>query len=282
MSKALGLCIVWLFTFNYALALSNNYYSQELFNPATQTDTDTFRQILFENLSLYHIKQADHQPDIIVKKCPRNQRCTKHTFLSYTEARKVLMGNIHLETENQEYFINTLYCQEKMFARDFGSGRGPAPDRIPSHNILNAEHMWPQSRFSRNFPKKMQKADLHSLYPAKSKVNGMRGNLPFAEVSRVKKDICDNTKLGYTNRDTRTYFEPAPSVRGDIARALFYFSIRYKISIDKVQESYFRKWHIEDPVSALEISKNQKVYEAQKNRNPFVDHPEWVEFINNF
>ncbi len=38
-------------------------------------------------------------------------------------------------------------------------------------------------------------------------------------------------------------------------------------------------WHERDPVSQKEILRNEEVYAIQGNRNPFVDHPEFVERI---
>ncbi|MCV5868870.1 endonuclease, partial [Escherichia coli] len=40
-----------------------------------------------------------------------------------------------------------------------------------------------------------------------------------------------------------------------------------------------KRWHNADPVSQKEIDRNQAVYEFQGNRNPFIDHPEFVEQI---
>jgi len=39
------------------------------------------------------------------------------------------------------------------------------------------------------------------------------------------------------------------------------------------------KWHREDPVSEKELKRNNAVYAHQKNRNPFIDYPELVEYI---
>jgi hypothetical protein len=39
------------------------------------------------------------------------------------------------------------------------------------------------------------------------------------------------------------------------------------------------QWHNNDPVSQKEILRNQAIYQIQGNRNPFIDHPEFVERI---
>ncbi|MBN1199869.1 MAG: endonuclease, partial [Bacteroidales bacterium] len=36
------------------------------------------------------------------------------------------------------------------------------------------------------------------------------------------------------------------------------------------------QWHSDDPVSGKETGRNNAVYLVQQNRNPFVDHPEFV------
>jgi chitodextrinase len=35
-------------------------------------------------------------------------------------------------------------------------------------------------------------------------------------------------------------------------------------------------WHLQDPVSPTEINRNNASYTVQGNRNPFIDHPEYV------
>ncbi len=101
-------------------------------------------------------------------------------------------------------------------------------------------------------------------------------------------------------------FEVWQDRRGDVARSLLYMDVRYEggshavsggpepdlILTDDVnliqttgvnaatgylgRLSVLLQWHEEDPVSADELARNEVVYRWQGNRNPFVDHPEWV------
>ena len=54
-------------------------------------------------------------------------------------------------------------------------------------------------------------------------------------------------------------------------------------SKDQVYKTWFvkllLKWHKMDPVSQHEIQRNNVGQKFQGNRNPFIDHPEWVEAI---
>ncbi|HBY65910.1 MAG TPA: hypothetical protein DEG42_05995 [Acholeplasmataceae bacterium] len=43
--------------------------------------------------------------------------------------------------------------------------------------------------------------------------------------------------------------------------------------------SLLLEWHKEDPVDDFERNRNQKIFEAQGNRNPFIDKPEYVHLI---
>ena len=90
--------------------------------------------------------------------------------------------------------------------------------------------------------------------------------------------------IGYADSTQQhiKFFDPPNEVKGDIARAMFYFSIRYKIQIHEPQETFLRLWHYEDPVSEWEIERNNRVFYLQFNRNPFIDYPDLVEKILNF
>ncbi|MNL52021.1 Extracellular ribonuclease precursor [compost metagenome] len=75
-----------------------------------------------------------------------------------------------------------------------------------------------------------------------------------------------------------------------MARALLYFYTTYAVAkspgvwLDnfRVEHDTLLKWHREDPVDADERRRNEAIYKLQKNRNPFIDHPEYVEAIGAF
>ena len=97
--------------------------------------------------------------------------------------------------------------------------------------------------------------------------------------------------------DTNEYsFEPRDAVKGDVARMLFYMDTRYEGQditpdlelVDRVTSVGEAKlgtlcrlieWHKNDPVDEVEISRNNRIYEFQGNRNPFIDHPEWATLL---
>jgi endonuclease I len=77
-------------------------------------------------------------------------------------------------------------------------------------------------------------------------------------------------------------FEVRPGFRGDIARAHFYFAVRYDLNIPPAEEVVLREWHCADPPDLEELIRNDLVENAQQNRNPFVDRPRLVDAISDF
>jgi len=90
-----------------------------------------------------------------------------------------------------------------------------------------------------------------------------------------------------------TVFEPIDAYKGDFARNYFYMVTRYfnedndwdsnelvnGADLTNVGLALLEKWHEQDPVSQKEINRNNAVYDIQNNRNPFIDHPEYVNDI---
>ena len=150
----------------------------------------------------------------------------------------------------------------------------------------NTEHTYAQSWFS-SPESSVKKADLHHLFPSNSVVNSSRGNLPFFTVaSHATANVYYNTTPWQSFRGPNTsgiqVFEPCDHSKGDIARALLYFNTRYYDTLTQQNVNMIPdliQWHFADPPDATEITRNQGIYEFQTNRNPYVDHPEFVSRI---
>ena len=124
-----------------------------------------------------------------------------------------------------------------------------------------------------------QKSDLHHLFPVKSLANSTRGNSPFAEVSGEGLPDCKSSIRGIDIYSQNSAFEPPQSHKGNVARALFYFAVRYKLNIPQHEEIHLRRWHTEDPVDSLESLRHEKIALIQGNRNPFIDDPYLIDRI---
>ena len=200
-----------------------------------------------------------------------------HKALGYNPAKKYLFGQLHLEKGPEGYFVKDLYCE-------INYTKGVGPGNMPDQNQLNCEHTWPQSKFTKAFPNELQKSDLHHLFPTDSKANSTRGNFEFADVVKNENlSNCDASRSGASvTSGGHTYFEPPLSHKGNVARAIFYFSIRYKMPIGDAQEEFLRRWNQLDPVDDAEMARNNEIEKLQGNRNPFIDHPELIDQISDF
>jgi len=139
-------------------------------------------------------------------------------------------------------------------------------------NSFNCEHTWPQSLFNKSEP---ERADIHHLFPTDVNANSRRGSYPFGVVSNASWSE-GGSKVGGSK------FEPRDDHKGDVARAMFYFAIRYQnySGFLNSQESVLRQWYKSDLPSTKEINRNESIFSYQKNRNPFVDHPEFLDRIS--
>ena len=161
------------------------------------------------------------------------------------------------------------------------------------NNSWNREHVWPKSH---GFPDEDDNAytDVHNLKPCDRSVNTSRGtkDYDFGGSQHSEATEC------LTDSDS---WEPSDSVKGDIARILFYMVVRYDPGYDHNNNSFdlelvdyttpnnndpilgklssLIQWHYDDPVDDFEINRNEIIYEFQENRNPFIDHPNIVSFI---
>lgn len=259
------------------------YYGQEFYNDLKSgVQNENLITRLKQVLRSYHIRQ-NGRPDQIAKDCQGqgNGACYAHTSVGYDKARVFLMGGFYLVKRSDGYAVKEVYCDKEYGRSEFGKKQQPGPNQIPANDVVNVEHTWPQSRFSGRHPKDVQKADLHHLYPTDSELNSIRGNHNFGEVVRDKQQLKCNSgaRYGTDSKSGRDIFEPPQAHKGNVARALFYFAIRYDMQIDPIEEAYLRKWHKEDPVDDEELRRQEEIYKVQGNRNPFIDFPDLADRI---
>ena len=162
----------------------------------------------------------------------------------------------------------------------------------------NKEHCWPESRnMSGSGP---DQVDVHNLYAEDKDVNALRGNLIFDESDPADPgyrlpatNATPQTSL-QTSMDSNSW-EPPPASKGNVARAAFYMALRYGVDepdrppLELVDAPTTNQmgvlttllaWHAADPPDQMESNRNAIIYTTyQHNRNPFIDHPEWVEEI---
>lgn len=259
------------------------YYGEEFYRDLQTGASDEALQNRLKNvLRSYHIAVKGSY-DMLVKVCQQGQgRCYAHQAIGYKAARVFLMGKYYLVKEGNRYAVRDVYCNTDRRESDF-RGQRPSPGTIPDNTVVNVEHTWPQSKFTNKFPDDVQKSDLHHLYPTDSQLNAIRGNHPFGEVRKDLMDLkCPEARFGVGTSGSDEVFEPPQNHKGNVARALFYFSVRYDLPIDQNQEQVLRKWNQEDPVDEDEINRNNEIFKTQANRNPFVDFPELAERISDF
>lgn len=162
-------------------------------------------------------------------------------------------------------------------------------------DCYNREHIFPQGYFNSASP---MVSDIHHIVPTDGKVNGYRSNFPFGKVGSANFISENGSKRGTSASPnySGTVFEPIDEFKGDVARMILYFATRYESKLSSFDDNdiltnsafpgvedwelaVFKEWHTNDPVSQREIDRNNAAYSFQGNRNPFIDHPEYVALI---
>ncbi len=204
------------------------------------------------------------------------------------------LWNAYKKTDIKPGTTNTIW---DMYSNcNFDADKNRAGNYKKEGDAFNREHSVPQSWFSEASP---MKADLFHVYPTDGYVNNRRSNFPFGEVSNPTYTSGNGSKLGKSSFEgySGTVFEPIDEYKGDFARTYFYMSTCYANKVGgwgsganvvftgsfphltKYAVDLFAKWNAMDPVSEKEINRNNAVFKIQKNRNPFIDHPEYVAAI---
>lgn len=182
----------------------------------------------------------------------------------------------------------------------FSSGSSECGSYNSEGDCYNREHTFCDSWLGAASP---QRSDAHHVIPTDGYVNNRRSSFPHGKVGSASWTSSNGSKLG--NGDASigyngTVFEPTDQFKGDFARMYFYVATRYESKIagwvnngsageilagntyPAYKEWFYKlmvQWSNQDPVSQKEIDRNDAIYAAQKNRNPFIDYPELVNYI---
>ena len=190
--------------------------------------------------------------------------------LKYSEAKVALAEADASLTDKTK--VLTIYSRDLVQA-----------EWISGNDGWTREHVWPNSRLGVERVEESDKniaTDLHNLRAIVQIVNSSRSN------------------KYYDTKSTSESYYPGDEDKGDVARILFYMVVMYPhltlrdIELEDNPEtnylpegavmgklSLLLQWHKEDPVDQFEKQRNEVIYKWQYNRNPFIDHPEFVHYI---
>jgi hypothetical protein len=118
------------------------------------------------------------------------------------------------------------------------------------------------------------RSDLYHLFPTDDDANTKRGSLPFGVVNNP-------TWQNGGSKVNTTTFEPRDAHKGKVARAMFYFVLKYQNYSNFLtnQEGILRQWYNQFPVDNIERKRGNDIASIQNNRNPFIDYPQFLERI---
>ncbi|PWH84567.1 endonuclease I [Algibacter marinivivus] len=188
--------------------------------------------------------------DLMFSELEDNTQTNHTTILSYGQRHQFLY-NADEDESNADNVI-LMYSGESRYWEEYTSGSNSY-----SPQTFNTEHVFPQSLLRTDGAV----TDLHHLRSCDADVNSNRLNYPFTDGSGSYQLIGE------------TWF-PGDEWKGDVARMILYLNVRYDETISRVGTiELFLKWNIEDPVSTFEEQRNNVIYAAQGNRNPFIDNP---------
>lgn len=197
---------------------------------------------------------------------------------------------------------NSNYNREHTWPQSYGfSGSGPLGDdntaRTDAHHLMLSNIQYNSNRDANYFDYCNPAVNADCIEMPTDDYNGQGGGSGI---------YPGNSNWYEDNNDGDDVFEVWDARKGDIARAMFYMDVRYddlaadpsgmpagevdliltdNPALIETNEPYMGllsvllEWHEFDPVDEIELLRNDEVFALQENRNPFVDHPEWVECI---
>jgi endonuclease I/chitodextrinase len=158
--------------------------------------------------------------------------------------------------------------------------------------VWNREHVFPKSLANPILDTSIPgpATDAHHLRAADRGRNSARNNRKYGRGSGNSNYSSLDFHEGLDGPNTAAWY-PGDDWKGDAARMIMYMYMRYgavclptavgvgsKEFTEDDMIDLFLQWNVEDPVSDIEIARNEyhennSNYAAQGNRNPFIDNP---------
>ncbi|MEP0985574.1 endonuclease [Ekhidna sp.] len=214
---------------------------------------------------------------------------TEYPYSSSTTDTWDILKETDVDPNNPSNVIGLYSAFSMNAAAEYDGGNG-----------WTREHVWAKSRGDFGTTPGAG-TDVHHLRAEDASTNSARSNRNFDEATVQYVDGSgqySGPTQSYTGGSSSFTWEPRDAVKGDVARMLFYMATRYEGeagepdleltetllgSGDKsplhAKLSVLLLWHQQDPVDAYEQTRNDIIYGYQGNRNPFIDHPEYVDSI---
>lgn len=208
-----------------------------------------------------------------------------HTEYSYSDLWDLLK-----ETDKDPNNSNNVIGIYSRFSMD-------ADEEYDGGSGWNREHVWAKSRGdfgTSNGPG----TDLHHIRAEDVTTNSARGNLAFDDGGSTYVDSGGNYSGTTPAKSDSDSWYPGDEVRGDVARMIFYMAVRYEgengeVDLELTEDilstsdkqpyhgvlSALLAWNELDPVSSVEMTRNNTIYSYQGNRNPFIDNPDYADAI---
>ena len=206
---------------------------------------------------------------------------THHTNISYTSSSTdtwdiIRMSDLEFENSSDVLLIYGYNDDDGQFITDRTRYKYDTCHTSSCIGLWNREHVFARSLANPNLTtfEPGPGTDVHNLRAADSQKNTQRSNRLFTD-GNGNSTIIDNN------------FYPGDEWKGDVARIIMYMYLRYPGQCEATDTAVgsityapendmpdlFLEWNEQDPVSDLEIRRNNVIYSYQGNRNPFIDNP---------
>lgn len=274
------------FPYNKVDSNSTIFYSKKPYKVSFTTEKDTFDN--------YYSGLDVSQPDFLTQLSAKLQYALPaNHYFNYGQIVEEQMAYDTILNNTPVRFVNCDYSDLKGFFNGNFSFGNSVIDFNREHTL--AKNWMNHRKVSNNslLHNFNEGADWHNLAMTQgTQVNSKRSDYAL--------DIVDNdiqeiglSKFG-KNKLNQTVFEPKNAYKGNAARSIFYQIIAYNgtfganwgienfTSANGLNQNQviLKDWARNDIPDAYEKARHALIYSVQKNRNPFIDFPEWIDCID--